>query len=268
MKKMNKDELKKCQIGILDYIDNLCKKNGIRYWIDYGTLLGAVRHHGYIPWDDDIDVSMLREDYNKLIEVCKSNNSGKYQLSCVELDKKCMYPFGKMLDSETVLFEKGEDGITTSVYVDIFVFDNAPKDNQQRNKAFDQLDKYGHLRKYQLPFGAAPMSLKRIGALIKKGFISILPRQYYTRKIVQAAKNNSIKESSFVCDFTCPYYYSRWCVDKNIFLNTVDLSFEGKMYPAPEKYDEWLRIQYGDYMIIPSKEEQMAHLHEIEAYFK
>lgn len=268
MVRMGKQDLRQCQLSILNYIDNFCKEKNIKYWIDFGTLLGAVRHKGYIPWDDDIDIAMLREDYDQFVQECKKNNSGRYQLSCVELDHKCMYPFGKMLDTDTILIEGGKSGIKTSVYVDIFVYDNAPQNEQARNKAFDQLDKYGHLRKYQLPFGTAPMSLKRIGALIKKGFISILPRQYYTRKIVEVAKKNSLKNSNLVSDFTFPYYSSRWCVNKNIFLKEIDLQFEGKLYPAPERYDEWLRIQYGDYMVLPSKEEQLASLHDIEAYYK
>ena len=89
------DELKKIQLNILEYIDKFCKENNINYWIDCGTLLGAVRHKGYIPWDDDIDIGMLREDYIKFMNSFNNNNDSNYKFHCYELDKNWYYPYGK-----------------------------------------------------------------------------------------------------------------------------------------------------------------------------
>ena len=268
MREMTKTELRDCQISILNYFKNLCKNNNLQYWLEYGTLLGAVRHKGYIPWDDDIDVAMFRKDYDKLIDVCRINPDIRYKFSCVENDPSCMYPFGKIIDTQTVLYELGEDGIKTGVYIDIFVYDDAPENENERNKIFDKLDFYGRLRDYQLPMGKAPLSLKRVLVIIARKVISFFPRQYFTKKIIENAKNNCKTESGYVCDFTFPYYCSRWCVKKAIFEELIELEFEKQNYKAPKRFDEWLKIQYGDYMKLPSIEEQQAAQHKIKAYFK
>lgn len=269
MRNMSQQELRTCQINILNFIDGLCEKHKLKYWLDYGTLLGAVRHKGYIPWDDDIDISMFREDYDRLIGICKQNPDKKYKLSCVETDPECMYPFGKVIDTDTVLYELGENGIKTGVYVDIFVYDDAPIDEAERKKAFDRLDFFAKLRNLQLPPNESPLSVRRIaGLFLRKVFSFFLPKQYFTKKIVEAAGIFKELDTGLVSDFTSPYYTSRWCVPKEIFKEQIDIEFEGKRYKAPKRYDEWLKIQYGDYMKLPSLEEQKAAQHKITAYMK
>ena len=113
-KKITKEEMKKIQINILDDVSKFCDENNIKYWIDCGTLLGAIRHKGYIPWDDDIDIGMLREDYDKFIKLYNSKKS-KYKLKCIELDKTYEYPFGKVIDTDTILYEPDEKGIKIAI---------------------------------------------------------------------------------------------------------------------------------------------------------
>ena len=269
MKKMSKEELRKAQMGILDYLVDICSKNNISYFLTYGTLLGAIRHKGYIPWDDDIDVAMLRADFDRLVDVCNAEENPRYRLSCVENNPSCMYPFGKMIDERTVLYERGEKGISIGVYIDIFVYDNAPLDLKQREKGFDKLDLYGHWRQYQLPLKPAPLSLRRVAVLTIKFLIDLfLPRQFFTRRIVSSAQKYRATESDYVCDFTEPFYNKRWVVEKSLFTDLILVEFEGKKYNAPRYYDKWLRLQYGDYMKLPSKEEQDGFHHDIEAFYK
>jgi LPS biosynthesis protein len=266
MREMTNMELRKVQLGILDYMDDLCNKFGLKYWLDYGTLIGAVRHKGFIPWDDDIDIAMYREDYDKLIEICRTMQHDRYSLSCVETDSECMYPFGKMIDMNTELFELGDKGIRTGVYIDIFPYDGAPMDEMKRQKAFKRLNIYGHLRKYQLPMKDAPLSVKRILVLALRCIIRLLPKQYFTKKIVQNASFYAEPKSEYVCALTDPFSYGNWVVRKDLFKEQTKLEFEGKLYNAPKVYDEWLRIQYGDYMVIPPKEKQIRH--DVKAFFK
>lgn len=266
MREMKSNELREVQLGILDYIDSLCNEYGLKYWIDYGTLLGAVRHKGFIPWDDDIDIAMYREDYDKLIEICREKPHDRYCLSCVETDPDCMYPFGKMIDTYTVLFELGNEGIRTGVYIDLFPYDGAPMDEMRRKKAFKKLNTYGHWRKYQLPMKEAPLSIKRIFVLALRGIIKLLPKQYFTKKIVQNARRYADPESEYVSALTDPFSYGNWVVRKDLFKEQTRLEFEGKFYNAPKAYDEWLRIQYGDYMVIPPKGKQIKH--DVKAFFK
>ena len=267
MKELSRDELRETQISILDYFASICQKYNLTYWLHFGTLLGAVRHKGYIPWDDDIDVAMLREDYEKLIKVFSSIKNGRYRFSCVENDPECMYPMGKLIDESTVLYEVGEAGIKIGVYIDVFVYDNAPMDELERKKAFERLDFYGRLRKYQLPWGEAELSFKRIGALTLKKVIGLLPRQYFTRKIVRIAEKYRNEDTGYVYNITDPYYYNRTVVEKSLFTKQTEVEFEGKIFKAPADYDKLLRILYGDYMKIPSIEEQQASKHDIKAFY-
>lgn len=264
MRKANSEEIRSIQIKILDFFAKLCEENNINYFLTYGTLLGAIRHKGFIPWDDDVDVAMLREDYEKLISLYKTMNGCKYQFICVENNSACMYPFGKIIDTDTILYERG---IKTGIYIDIFVYDNAPIDIAKRNKAFDKLDFYSHWRQYQLSMSQKPLSFKRICVLILRWIIYILlPRQYFTKRIVQSAKKYREKESNIVCSFTEPYL--RWVVEKSLFTDLIYVEFEGKKYKAPRNYEKWLTIQYGDWRKIPSIEEQKLAHHNIIAYIK
>ena len=129
MREINVDEAKKRLVEIAKYLDELCQKNGLTMYMAAGTLLGAVRHKGFIPWDDDIDVFLTRPDYDRLIEICRADNGGRYRLFAHELDENYLYTFAKMVDSDTLLIEKGGDaGVEMGLYVDIFPLDGLGND--------------------------------------------------------------------------------------------------------------------------------------------
>ena len=266
MRELSGEELKKIQIGILDYTAALCEKNNLSYWLDYGSLIGAIRHKGYIPWDDDIDISMLRKDYDRLIEICREKQDDRYRFECIELNPDYPYTYGKMLDKDTLVYEMGEHGLKTNVYVDVFVYDDAPSDEKEREKAYRKLRHYSNLRRFQFPMGEGPLTVRRLfGKLIRLVF-KCLPKQYFVRKIVKQSRKYKETESNLVFDISSPDFYKPWCVEKAVFQELIDVEFEGKKYKAPRRYDEWLRMQYGDYMKIPSEEQQNAAKHNMKAY--
>ena len=131
-KKLTVDDARKVELGILKYIDSVCRSNNIPYCLDYGTLLGAIRHKGFIPWDDDIDISMKRDDYERFVELMQSNTPSQYRLLT---DKTCegyYYEYGKMVDTSTRLVETDIMEIPEmGVWVDIF-----PKDNISLHHSF------------------------------------------------------------------------------------------------------------------------------------
>ena len=123
MKKLTLDEVKKIQLEILAYIDSFCKKNNISYFINYGTLLGAVRHKGFIPWDDDIDISMDREYYNMFIEKFNQDSS-KYKILSLDTDKAYFNNFIKVVDTTTKIVDnRNYKTFSCGVFVDIFPMD-------------------------------------------------------------------------------------------------------------------------------------------------
>ena len=266
MKEINIDELRKIQVQILDNIDKFCKKNKINYWIDCGTLLGAIRHKGYIPWDDDIDIGMLRKDYDKFLKTYNKDNT-RYRLFAVELDKDYYFQFGKVYDTKTILYEPDEEtGVKEAVYVDVFVYDNAPDDEIECQKMFDKRDLLNKLRTAQLyPNLYDKSSLKkRIMRFFLNIYLKFLPKNYYTKKAIKNSKKYMNKETKRVGNFTSA---KRMTGDKKIFASFIPVTFEKKQYPAPCGYDDWLKAFYGNYMKLPPKEKQVS-LHKFKAYYK
>ena len=267
MKEIKIDELKQIQIEILDYVDNFCKKNKIKYWIDCGTLLGAVRHKGFIPWDDDIDIGMLREDYEKFMQLFNKDNKSKYYFICYETAKNCPYTFGKILDTSTLMYEPNkESGIESSVFIDLIPYDNVPDNENKMNKMFKKRDFYKKLNNLQ-KYKEFYIKNKNKFKFIRYPFhllMKLFPDGYFVKKNIKLCKSLRNMDTKNVGNLTG--WAKQFC-DKSIFDSFVELEFESKKYPAPIGYDKWLRSFYGDYMKLPPKEKQISH-HRFEAYFK
>ena len=104
-KQLTGEEVKQVELGILDYINSICKEHKIEYFLDYGTLLGAIRHKGFIPWDDDIDICMTRKNYERFVSVFSKDDKSNYKLLSMETSSSYYYEFGKVVDTRTVLNE-------------------------------------------------------------------------------------------------------------------------------------------------------------------
>ena len=258
MQPLTLSELKKYQLDILDTVAEFCNENDIKYWITGGTLLGAVRHKGYIPWDDDIDICMMRDDYEKFAEKFEGY-SDRYKLYKRE--------FGKIIDTNTVLYEPDESGRKLCVNIDVFVNDNTPNDEQLINKIYDTRDYYRRKlidreqSKNRRVTGVHSMWMYICGI-----FSRLIPEKYYFKKLEENAKSFREQETGYIADF-CGYYYGqpRIAVKKELFGETVMLDFEEKKYSAPQGYDEWLTALYGDYMQLPPPEKRVSH-HTFKAY--
>lgn len=269
MREIFTDELRKLQLDMLDYTAKFCDDNNIAYWLNAGTLLGAVRHGGYIPWDDDIDLGMLRPDYDRLIELF-NENSTRYKLHCFENDPECLQPFAKIYDEDTILYEPNENGIKLAVYIDIFVMDNAPDDDNAAAKMFRRRDIYvlcNLARK--LPVFLKPTRGGFLRSLCVYAFrllTRVFPRDYFTRKLIMNAKLYASRDTRRIGDFSGLH---STMLDKSGFeLNElVLLEFEGRKYKAPGDYDGWLKGLFGDYMQLPPEDKRVS-THRYRAYMK
>lgn len=265
MKEISAERLKELQLNILDAVMKFCADNGIKCWLNGGTLLGAVRHKGYIPWDDDIDLGMLRPDYEKFMASFNSEG-GRYRFVSAENDAQCFECFGKVLDTSTILYEPDENGERLSVYVDIFVMDNAPIDVRRQAKMFrtrDILFVCNLARK--LPVFLKPTKgglLRRFAVTIFRASLRVFPRFFFVKALVRNAKKFSRIDSGLVGDFTG---LRNAVCRREILENMTLLEFEGKKYPAPSGYDEWLRRLYGDYMKLPPESARVS-THFFKAY--
>ena len=262
MKRIDINELKELQLAILDTVHKFCIEHGINYWLDCGTLLGAVRPNGYIPWDDDIDIGMLRDDYEKFrVEFNKYND--RYSFSCVEDDDTYCFAFGKVLDTNTILYEPDKNGRKIAVYIDVFVYDNAPDDEEKLKKMYQKRDFYRgcNTARTQLPDDEPGIIRKCIFWFLHYA-LKVFPKSFFAKKMVQNSKTYMLSETKRVGNFTSR---SKFACDKQVFNTFIEHVFEGRQYMIPAGYDQWLTSFYGDYMQLPPVEKRV-HSHVFEAY--
>lgn len=264
MRRIELDEMKQIQMQILDRVDAFCKEHNINYWLDCGTLLGAVRHKGYIPWDDDIDIGMLRPDYDKFMESFNNEND-IYKAYSVENNPKFLYPFIKILDTRTVLYEPDEKGVKSCVNIDLFVYDNAPDNGKLLKKQYKTRDKYQRLHNIRTRvYMSKSNKLKHFAKIMLYPFLLVFPKNYFVKKIVANSKKYASISTKHIGNFTS---ISKAFFEKKLVSSFVSLEFEDKRYEAPIGYDSWLKTFYGDYMKLPPEGKRVPH-HQFKAYFE
>lgn len=262
--KVDDDNLKKIQLEVLSSVASFCVTHDINYWLDFGTLIGAIRHKGYIPWDDDIDISMSREDYIKFTRFFNNENT-RYRFMCYDIDRTWPYPFGKVLDTETVLYEPDESGYKLSINIDVFPYDEAPNSNSAK-KLCKKSGRYCLFQTAKLHKGRAKGNVfRRMAVACLKVIAKLFPRDYFIKRIDRNAKkyyNCDTEYLGYICDNTKPFVF-----DKKIFADFIEAEFEGKAFKIPRNYDEVLHKEFGDYMQFPPASEQVSH-HKFKAYIK
>ena len=264
MRRLDIQEVKKIQLEILDVVAKFCDDNDIKYFLNAGTLLGAIRHKGYIPWDDDIDLGMLRPDYDKFIKLFNQNNT-RYKFDCYETNPECIFLCGKVVDTDenTFIYERN---IKSGINIDIFVFDNVPDDEKiiREMFAYRTLCRRNHDRRIHPVFTVRPAGgvLRRCCAYVLRTCMKIFPKDYFSKKFVAGIKRFSNVNTKCVGDFTG---FHDAVYDREVLESLTTAEFEGRFYKIPVRYDEFLRGLYGDYMQLPPVEEREAK-HHIEAW--
>ena len=226
LKQLELKELKELQLDILETIHQCCIRNEINYWLDCGTLLGAIRHNGYIPWDDDIDIGMLRSDYEKFRKVFNQENS-RYKFECVEDNKEYCFAFGKVLDTHTILYEPDRSGRKISVYVDVFVYDNAPDDDNELKKMYRVRNflRGCNTARTQRPDNE-PGIARKIVFYVLHYTLKIFPKSYFSQKMVANSQKYKNTDTNRVGNFTSR---SEFACEKSIFNSFEEHEFEGRM---------------------------------------
>ena len=260
MRTINLDELKSIQLDLLQKTADFCEKNGLRYFLCGGTLIGAIRHKGYIPWDDDIDIAMPRPDYDRFV---KSFNHPEnyYQVVSPDINSEYEYCFAKVYDNRTVLNELHYPGDTFGVYIDVFPADGV--------KDASQIRKIMLLRKI-LNTKRANYFKRTISKKIINTFGKMLLLPYSAHQIAKWIDNEcrkyafgSLPKAGVIAN---PFGPGEM-VDKSVFDSEVYREFEGRKYRVPIGYDTWLRSVYGDYMQLPPVEHRVSH-HTFDAWWK
>ena len=268
MKEIDLNEVRQLQINLLDYAISICKRENIRVSLDAGTLIGAVRHKGYIPWDDDIDITMPREDYNKLINILSCSEHSRYKLFCSKTNDEYYYPFAKLVDVGTILFEESVHQISgLGVNIDIFPQDDLPNDEKKCRK----FQKRVHSMRCRVMYAVnKPVSILSLLEHPRDNFKRILYTWLGWKKELPKLENYVQKYNSPNAEY-CEQLVSTSNIyrkgKKSFFDEYTELEFEGKMYPVIKEYDKYLRNAYGDYMQLPPPEKRVTH-HDFKAYIK
>lgn len=250
--------VKKC-LGILAEIDRLCKANDIKYYAYAGTLLGAVRHKGLIPWDDDIDIVMPREDYEKFAKVCETQLSDSFELQTIYTDPLTNNPWMKLHDVNTA-FISGlrRKGCMEGINIDIFPIDNVPDGKRERLRRAKIINRINFIYQYRFAANNKKNSakMKFFKFLIK--FIPPFNEQNFKEKYdkyIQAHNHMETKDVVYLSNRE----YMRKVIDRHVFDDIVYLPFENVMIPAPVGYLQVLESLYGkNFMELPPEKERVT----------
>ena len=264
MRQMTFEESKKVELDILKEVAAFCDRKGLRYFLAYGTLLGAVRHKGFIPWDDDVDIFMPREDYNALIESFNKESEGRYRL-IAPFDPIARHSFAKVMDTKTVKVENRVDYSKGNLGVDLDVFplDGQPEDEGEYRKWYQELQ-----RIYEAHSFFVLQSPKTFKGKVR----------CYITKLLYRSKENTLKKAEKLhalypydkCDMIgsvdSRYNPIKTRYPKAWFSAAVSGEYEDGSFALPIEYDKVLTATYGDYMTPPPKEKQVPP-HTNRSYF-
>lgn len=264
MRKIEIEELKQIQLEILIKVHNFCVSNGINYSLSSGTLLGAIRHKGYIPWDDDIDIYMLRPEFERLE---KDFCDPYLRIMSPKLDKNCIYPYGKVYDSRTILVEDVDNSMSNmGVNIDIFVIDSVPDDMRERRRLFRKnkfLETIIMIKTVRLRNGRS--LFKNICLLIGKLLLYPIP----LRRIIAIKYNLCVPfnpSSNDICNVMAGIGIKA-CIPLKVMGSFIDIDFEGFTFKCMEDYECYLRVNFGDYMELPPVDKRLSH-HVFKAWWK
>lgn len=262
-RKLSKDEIRESLVAIMEEIDRVAKLLGIRYFMHAGTLLGAIRHKGFIPWDDDVDLAIFRDDYEKLVENFNNLANPRYRLIYFTNTREYLWNFAKVIDLKTCLKEYTlNPPFDYGLYVDLFALDYFDfKSSEEKVNFRDNIIRFNraqmitnfryapHVRKfYNLWIMMHYKWGHRFSYLFADPVVNLKKWDDYVRYYSHGQVTDHVL--AVFAPIPTPKmvnvpFKAEW------FSESIDVEFEGRMFPVPKGYDSILKILYGDYMQLP-----------------
>lgn len=245
---------------ILNVIHKVCEDNNLKYSLAWGTLIGAIRHKGFIPWDDDIDIMMPREDYDKLLSLWPTLDLPDYILEDYHVDNGYVNNFAKVRRNNTTFLQyeiERDRGHHKGIFVDIF-----PGDRKAPGK-ISSLFQYLAFAINLLYSRGYSSGAKGFQGTFEKILLNTNKKNYFKRKMLAEKFMTKWTKCNTEIIFPCTIQCSEWFFPADLFDDLIDVSFNGKEYKAIKKYDEYLKIAYGNYMELPPEEERVWKHHPI-----
>jgi lipopolysaccharide cholinephosphotransferase len=269
MKEISLTNLKNIQLSILKEVIDFCNRNNITYYAAYGTLLGAVRHKGYIPWDDDIDIMMPRPDYTKFVNSFHSEDNLLKVATCFNYTNFPLL-FAKVFDTRTKVVEALDIEFEMGVFIDVFPIDGLPSDIKLSNKHFNFLKLYHKFLalKWVPKYKKTRKMYKNIPIYLLKYIVtSFVSYRFIQKRINKLVLKFDYSKCEYVaCTATC-IYGKRERFNKSYLADSVLLDFENIKVKCSIEFDKCLTNLYGDYMTPPPANKQFSH-HSFKAYWK
>lgn len=276
MEKMNSNQEKNVMLNILEFIDDICKKNDIEYSLGGGTLLGAVRHGGFIPWDDDADIMLTRDNYNKLTMILNNTDNTIFGFMNESYDSY-YYTFSKVYDKRTRLKKLSpvEEVIADlGVYVDIFPIDKIPDDDAETNVFFKKLTKKFKNMYSTIPgyYTYSENWIKRIikpivfSPILIKGKLSRKTTRQLQHEMLELMQEYNTSDAHFA-GYLYSEYGKKEKTNIKVFKDYKDIKFEDLWLRSINNTDNYLSGHYGNYMELPAKNNRNGK-HIFESYWK
>lgn len=262
MDKGTAQRVKELELMILKYIDSLCRENNIQYYLIGGTLIGAIRHQGFIPWDDDIDIAMYRDDFNRFVKVFKKQADPRFFLQSFKTDPHYLRYFRKVRLNGTSFMEHStkQTEMHHGVFIDIFLLDKIIVGNKRLNLLRAgiasallklKLIKEGSTKRHS--------TFRRLVYGVLRPFAMLLPSSFFEHLLDHIfGMSNKSKRSLHTTNFACRYGWEVQTVPNEVYGDGILVEFEGQKFMAPAKWDYLLSQVYDDYMTPPPIEKRAS----------
>ena len=261
-------------MNILLELQRICNENDLKFYLAYGTLLGAVRHRGFIPWDDDVDVIMSRPDYNKLIQLNRRSKifHDGYKMLCGE-DGTLYLPYMKIIDTSTKVVEDYlNNEADQSLWVDVFPMDGISGESSEIEKILKKTRYYRRLLFWnyvRLDYKGTSLP-RRIAKIFAVAYARNVGARKCKEKILKLAAETPYESAEFVLDVVADehrlMHVHGKAIPKAEYEKSTKVCFEGHSFDAMQDYDAYLKFYYGDYMTLPPADKQVGH--EMSVYGK
>lgn len=256
------EHLHRILLMMMDELNRVCEENDIKYTVIGGTMLGAVRHGGFIPWDDDIDVAMTRENYDAFLQYIDQFDK-RYFVQTNASDCNYYYGFAKLLLKNTCCIESGHENTTykKGIFIDIFPLDNTPSKwyMRKRQKVVNIIIQ--KILRQKMKIGDSPSW--GIGKKIVFKLIAVVSRNLNAQKIYLNLEKNmkmcKTKDAEFLTSLSGSYGYEKETLPIELFDEYEKIKFEDRYYMSIKNRETYLRSVYGDYMTLPPLENRVAH---------
>lgn len=268
METLSIKEIQQYQLELMTLVDNVCRKNNIHYYLISGSCLGAIRHKGFIPWDDDIDIGMFREDYEHFLRIFNSSFDQKKYFLQNEKTEKLFIPslsriciLGTKLEMPWIEHLK----INKSIFMDIFPLDNVPDKEKDRKKQYQQLKFINKLLTYKI-YTLSGNKYKDILKHIISSILKLIPLNYLKIKRENIITKFSKEKTMCVCSMGSKYGYKKHIMPRTVYGEAIELDFENHKFFFPQNYKYHLQHLFGDnYMNIPptNKRDKMTKAYRI-----